>query len=681
MHVSIRFFLTLSFVGVSFYGNSQSTNFGIEADKLVKIINHYHVQPIPVDDDWSVKLFDEFFYSLDPSHLIFTQQDLAELDTYKWSLDDSLKGKRFNTFLSKSKQLYDKKLALAKTDIEKILSVPLDFTNQTFYSLIPSSNEQFEIDEASLKAKRISIIKFAFLNSIQNELAEAFDADISKLVKSHDMVIREKIKKKELRYLNKKHTKEDLARSFLESIAQIYDPHTRFFNPSEGREFLTGNNPEIESFGLGVKEDDFGAAIIEKVQPASPVWNSNEIHKGDQILSVKNENGEILLEGDFSFADLYELLETGPKKINLSIRKQDGQIKNVPLEKEKIEASENVIRSFVLSDSATTIGYISLPGFYSEWNESAIAGCANDFAKEIIKLKKEKIEGLIVDVRFNGGGSLQEALDLSGIFVDVGALSILQQTNEEPVTLKDSNRGTIYDGPLVILVNNFSASAAELFAAAMQDHHRAIIVGSPTYGKATGQVVFPFSTNFSKTDIDAQQDQVKVTNAKLFRVTGFSLQKKGVVPDILLPDFYSSFFLREEYERNALICQPISKKVYYTPYPDLPVQKLASKSKARIQHSAGFKTILEFTNGLTQPIPLLPASFRSYIVKRKEVSLAIDKLGTQDRLNVRGLNFDKKLMEADPFRNQINQEILKEIQTSISIEEGFKILQDYINMN
>lgn len=680
MKLFLRIFLLTLLLGSFLQGISQSRNYGSEADKLVKIINQYHVQPIPVDDDWSKKLFDEFFYALDPSHLIFTQQDLAGLDSYRLSLDDSLKALKFETFLTKSKQLYDKKLEVAKNEIAKILNSPLDFSNQTFYSLIPPSNESFEVDEVSLRAKRLTNIKFEFLNAIQNELVTAFDSDIPKLIKSKDAEIREMIKKKELRYLNKLNTREDIAKTFLESIAQIYDPHTRFFNPSEGNEFLTGNNPEIESFGLGIKEDEFGGAVIEKVQPASPVWNSNEIHKGDQILSVKNEIGETILDGDFSFVDLYGLLETGPKKITLTIKKQDGQIKTVPLEKEKIEASENVIRSFILSDSITTIGYISLPGFYSEWNESAVAGCAQDFAKEIIKLKKDKIEGLIVDVRFNGGGSVQEAIDLAGIFVDIGALAILQEMKEEPTTLKDSNRGTIYDGPMVVLVNNFSASAAELFAAALQDHNRAIIVGSTTYGKATGQVVFPFSTNFLKTDIDEKSDQVKVTYAKLYRVTGFSLQKKGVIPDIHLPDFYSSLFLREEYERNALVCMPISKKVYYTPYPALPIQDLANKSKTRIDSSSAFKTLMEINNGLAQPIPLLPIAFRNHFMKHAETSLAFQNLETQKRLNVRGLHFDKKLLEVDPFRNQINEEIVKEIQTSISIEESFRILQDYINI-
>ena len=680
MFLFLRILLLLFFSGTCFYGIGQSKNFGTEAEKLVKIINHYHVQPIPVDDDWSARLFDEFFYSLDPSHLIFTQQDLATLESYKWALDDSLKVKKFSSFLTQSKELLDSKLVVAKSEIDKILNSPIDFSNQTFFKLIPPIDEKFEADEASLKAKRITSIRFDFLNALKDELLVAYDSDISKLIDRQDAKIRENVRRKELRYLNKKKSFEETGKIFLESIARIYDPHTSYFNPVEGKEFLTANNPEIESFGLALKEDDFGGAIVEKVQPASPVWNSNEIHRGDQIISIKTETGETLLDNDFSFDDLYEVLETGPAKITLTVRKLDGQIKSVPLEKEKIEATENVIRSFVLSDSTATIGYISLPGFYSEWNEQSEIGCANDFAKEIIKLKKERIQGLIVDIRFNGGGSLQEAIDLSGIFVDVGALAIFQQTGKEPITLKDSNRGTIYDGPLVVLVNNFSASAAELFAAAMQDHNRAIIVGSPTYGKATGQVVFPFSTNFSITDIDEKKDQVKVTYARLYRVTGFSLQKKGVIPDIPLPDFYSSLFLREEFERNAIQCLPISKKVYYTPHPSLPIQKLASRSKTRVDNSTGFTTIQDINKSLTQPIPLLPSAYKKYLIRQKKINEEYASLETQQRLMVRGLNFDKKLMEVDSFRNQINQEILKEIETSISIEECFRILQDYINL-
>ncbi len=681
MKLFLRIFLLTLFLGSFFQGISQSKNYGSEADKLVKIINQYHVQPIPVDDDWSKKLFDEFFYALDPSHLIFTQQDLAGLDSYRLSLDDSLKAQKFETFLTTSKLLYDRKLEVAKNEIEKILNSPLDFSSQTFYSLIPPSNESFEVDEVSLRAKRFTNIKFEFLNSIQNELVTAFDSDIPKLIKSKDAEIREMIKKKELRYLNKQNTREDIAKTFLESIAQIYDPHTRFFNPSEGKEFLTGNNPETESFGLGIKEDEFGGAVIEKVQPASPVWNSNEIHKGDLILSVKNQNGETLLDGDFSFVDLYEVLETGPKKITLTIKKQDGQIKNVPLEKEKIEASENVIRSFVLSDSTSSIGYISLPGFYSEWGINTITGCANDFAKEVLKLKKEKIQGLIVDVRFNGGGSLQEALDLSGIFVDAGALAIGKSTNEEAFTFKDANRGTIYDGPMVVMINNFSASAAELFAAAMQDHRRAIIVGSSSYGKATGQTVVPFTTNFSRKDLVENTEQVKVTSLKLYRVTGSSLQQNGVIPDIKLPDFYSSLFQREEFERNALVCLPISKKVYYHQYGPFPIQKLEQKSQVRINDSKGFQLIMEINKILTSPVPLQPVAFKNLVKLQEEKITAHSEVQETNLLDVRGLHFDQRLMDLDAFRNQINQEILNEIRMSVSIKEAFHILQDYININ
>jgi carboxyl-terminal processing protease len=256
----------------------------------------------------------------------------------------------------------------------------------------------------------------------------------------------------------------------------------------------------------------------------------------------------------------------------LTVRKADGQIRKVELRKESMQVDDDEhIKSFVLRNNNQAIGYISLPAFYTDWetgSESA-KGCANDLAKEILRLRKENISGLIFDLRYNGGGSMQEAVDLSGLFIDAGPVAQLNTEPGKMVTLKDVNRGTVYDGPLLILVNGVSASASELVTGTLQDYHRAVIMGSVSYGKATGQVILPLDTVIRKDlkPLNKQDDAFcKITVEKLYRVTGASIQAKGVMPDILLPDI-TSIMPKEADEQTVLKPQPVDANKFYTPYP------------------------------------------------------------------------------------------------------------------
>jgi carboxyl-terminal processing protease len=368
----------------------------------------------------------------------------------------------------------------------------------------------------------------------------------------------------------------------------------------------------------------------------------------------------------------HDLNAANKSEVTLTIKGINGQIKTVSLTKGKIELNENTIKSFLLKGTKS-IGYISLPGFYTQFEDHSNKGCANDIARELIKLKKEKIDGLILDLRFNGGGSLYEALSLAGIFIDAGPVALMQETGQPVVTLKDLNRGTIYDGPLVIMVNGFSASASELVSAVLQDLNRAIIVGKQTYGKATGQVIMPIDKNSPE-----RSGYLKVTNERIYRITGKSLQKKGVSPDIFMPDFLESITERERDFASALNADSVVKKSYYTPLPSLPIAELSVKSKTRIATAKSFASIQQAENIFSQSIPLQLKEFAQYNQALDTLMESLGKLTQQNLYQVQQNRFDNSLLSIDDHKREINEEVLKEIQHSVFIEEAYLILLDYL---
>jgi len=286
-------------------------------------------------------------------------------------------------------------------------------------------------------------------------------------------------------------------------------------------------------------------------------------------------------------------------KAVFKVKKADGTIREVTLWKETVEDTQdnNKVKSFLLKGSKT-FGYLSLPAFYEDWeNGSGVNGCANDVAKEIVKLKKENIAGLILDIRYNGGGSMQEAVELAGIFIDAGPVGQYKAKDAQVITVKDANRGTIYDGPLMVLVNGYSASASEVIAGTLQDYNRAVIVGSPTYGKATAQVILPMDTTITlDTDVSSikTSNYIKITVSQLYRITGKTAQATGVIPDVLLPDVLDAQNNKEVDEPFALQSKVIDANKYYKALPPLPIKTINAIAINKINEVPYFNSVKEY---------------------------------------------------------------------------------------
>jgi carboxyl-terminal processing protease len=445
---------------------------------------------------------------------------------------------------------------------------------------------------------------------------------------------------------------------------------------------------EAFSFGIELDENEKGQVVIDKLVPGGPAWKSGELHEGDELLSLQWEGKLAVDMTGASLEDVDEMLnQSSHDRMVFKFRKADGGTVIVLLRKEKIENEENIVKGFILKGEKK-IGYILLPGFYTEWGNESGSGCANDVAKAIIRLKKENIDGLILDVRYNGGGSVGEALEMAGIFIDEGPLSSEKNKDGKQVTLKDPNRGTIYDGPMALMVNGQSASASELLAATLQDYNRAVIVGSNTYGKATAQRMFSLDTMSNQAAPAENKEMVKITFAKLYRLTGGTAQFNGVSPDVILPDAFDALEFREKFSKYALAPDTGKRNSYFKPLPALPVSELSVKSAARVNASDQFGEIKKFIiegkkiySVKTRTIPLKWDSFEKWMKENEAGENILNGEETPTKkFTVENHGGDKELFRNNPYAKEVNEVWLKNIAGDIYIEEAFFVLLDLINL-
>jgi len=691
----------LSTLAVVFFihGNALRAQFSPVQQKAIVIkrmaeLKHY--SPRPVDDSFSVAVFGSVVDAADPRRLLFTNAEYQQLAKLNKSLDDELQGKGWN-FLDAFSMLYQNALKRADSIISKTLQKPLDFSvTETLGQAKRSDNFNFSADITALANRWSRYLKYTVLK----ETYEKLNTDsIKKLsfkagLLSLEPAIREQVKRSEIKMLKKildfpAGFPALVTALYLNAVASVFDPHTNYFSPQGKEEFQSQLSTEAYFFGIVFGENESGGVIVDKLTPGGPAWKSGEIHQGDELLSLQWEGKEVQdLEGA-SMEDVFEIIDQSiHDKLLFRFRKKDGTTSMVFLKKEKSDKEENIVKSFVLKGEKK-VGYILLPGFYTEWENETGSSCANDVAREIVKLKKEGIDGLVLDVRYNGGGSIGEAMEMTGIFIDEGPLAATKSRDGKLVTLKDPNRGTIYDGPMVLMVNGQSASASEMLAASLQDYNRAVIVGSTTYGKATMQQLFSMDTITSKEITGNEKgDIVKITIGKLFRLNGKTTQLTGVIPDVIIPDAFDGLEIGERFEKFPLTADTVKRNNYYKPLPYLPVSELAHRSTARIIANPDFQLIQKIIDeqqkamaSATRTIPLKAELFESW-VRQQEVDLKLMKGEGKaaPKFTVENNGPDKQLLANDPYALETNQLWLENLGEDIYLQEAFLILTDLINL-
>ncbi len=657
-----------------------------------RMIELNHFSPRPVDDSFSVAMFKALIKKADRRRLLFTEADYKKLSAYTTTLDDELQGKSW-AFLDLFETVYKKALIRADSIITKATQKPFDFSvNESVTRAGETETFNFATDLSALAGRWSRYLKFATLDQLYDLTAADTSGKTSfkTVISKSEIKVRERVRTREIRTLKK--ILDDpgyITALYLDALATGFDPHTNYFSPEGKQEFQESLSTEALSFGFGMDENEKGQIIIDGLAPGGPAWKSGDLNEGDVLLNLQWEGKEAVEMTGATLEEAYAVLDqTGADRIVVKAQKADGTVKIVLLRKEKIDNEENIVKGFVLKGDKK-IGYILLPGFYTEWENESGSSCANDVAKEIVKLKKENIDGLVLDVRFNGGGSLAEAMELTGIFIDEGPLAGQKIKDGKVVFLKDPNRGTIYNGPMVLMVNGQSASASEMLAASLQDYNRAVIVGSNTFGKATMQQMMPVDT-LQKNPLrsDNRNDMVKITRGKLYRLNGETAQLNGVKPDVVLPDAFDGLDYREKFMPFALPAEGSAKNNYYKPLAPLPVAELAKRSAERVNASTEFRDIKKIAELMragrtkSETIPLKWDNFEQWI-KKKENEMEMmggETSAPGKKFTVDNHGLDKSLLANNAYAKEINDVWLADIAEDIYIQEAFSVLCDLINL-
>lgn len=668
------YFLVLALMLLHYSLKAQGENECREGSLLIKRIKKDHIQPFESDSLWAESLFSEFLKALDPTQEYFTQKDIAHLQEFKYLLTEKKLASNCK-FLSEIKELYTQNTTTRKAFTDSLLQLPIVYDNKIAVSAIQNRSPGFCTDISQLRVRW------------KNNLNEKVILQIIKMTKSNEDEInstqiekvepesRKRVLEKELRSIEKTSNVSHIRNGFLKAIAQTFDPHTQFFPVGEINTFQSALDKINKSFGVYFSENQVGQIIVSRVIPAGPAWKSNMIHQGDLLINIRLDNGEIFESYDLDEIEVNELLSSLNDSVELKIKRLDGQVQIVSLNKEKIENADNAISSFILSGNRK-IGYLALPAFYTDSEDAFEKGCTNDVAKELVKLKKEKIEGLILDLRFNGGGSMKEAIELSGIFIDFGPLALLQNADGSIITLKDFNRGFVYDGPLVIMVNGASASASELVAATLQDYNRAIIVGSTTYGKATAQTVYPHGVNDS--DLNTSE-AIKITTQKIYRPSGQSIQGQGVEVNIPLPDITEIMIQNEGANPNALINHRLTKKTYLSPAKEFDLNTVRSNSFTRVEQSEKFTKVAALRERLLKPIRLTIDSYSNFQDEVNSIYEIMSKPNDANQFKVSQNRFEEDVLKFSEYQKELSSKNINIIQNSFYIEEAYLILCDYLS--
>lgn len=654
---------------------------------LTRVIQLNHYSPRPVDDNFSSQVFDRMLKDIDENKLYFTQKDIAQLEPFRNTLDEEIRGNTRALFTTKLAAIYKERLQKAITVLSGLSQKPFVFdADETF----TKNKKVFAPDDAAFEKGLFSYCKMLVLTEIMdNAERDSITADKVFIVKSEPSA-RKKVIAEEISDLkaviNSPDFEQTLNETYLETIASNFDPHTNFFEPEANESFKEHLSSEAFKYGFAVVKDDKNKYRISTLTPGGAAWKSGNIHKDDEIISIQPDNDHtILMDNAGAEAALAILDKPSNKTIKITIRTADGMINTVFLQKQKQHNDENTVRGYILN-GAEKLGYIYLPSFYTEWSNTGSSSCANDVAKEIVKLKKDGISGLILDLRYNGGGSLQEALELIGIFIDVGPGCVIKYSDGSTVIRKDPNRGTIYDGPLVIMINGQSASASELVAGTLQDYQRALIVGSNSFGKATMQSIFPLDTLARNPEVESEQAKmygyVKVTGGKLFRITGKTAQLSGVIPDVSLPDAFELSNYTERSLENALSSDTIMKKVMYTKSPGYNIQQLSTNSKARVQQDAYFTTLAKLIQTLKKirsdnTVPLKWDSYQQW-TKQQQYQRIPKSLREHKSFEIKNSSFDENVITLDEYQADENNYVKSELLIDKYIEETYKILTDII---
>lgn len=663
--------------------------------KLLSTVGHLleseHYSPRRIDDEFSKEVFNAYFKALDPEKNIFLQSDVDSLSIYKTTIDDEIHGATI-AFQPAVSSVYERRIKEVQSLFNQIMDQPFDFNKDDSVQLnidkLPYPKN--EIDRAKrwemlLKYRTIERYAVFIEDREKNKGKEKFVVKDDSTIEAESRAYIKKSYKKRLESFEKTFTKEKRFDLFLNAITGLMDPHTDYLAPVEKRSFTEQMSGVIYGIGAQLTQDDFGIRIAS-IQPGGPAWKSGQIVVNDVIVKIAQGTEEPVDVSGYETTDAVKLIRGNlGTEVRLTFRKPDGTFKVVSLIREKIVLDEGYARSVVIQKGEDKYGYILLPDFYADFEREDGHRCSEDVAAEIKKLKAENVKGIVIDVRFNGGGSLYEVVQMAGLFIDKGPIVQIRNKEGRSQTLYDETPGILYDGPLVVMVNEFSASASEIFAGAIQDYKRGIVVGSSsTYGKGTVQRNVAFGKPLDSLGIQTEYGSVKLTFQKFYRITGSSTQKKGVVPDVILPDEYEYLKYREKDNESALSWDEMEKSKYQVWPSFMQLSPIIQATNNHIQNDTAlnkFKQNLQWVSSQVEtPVFLKLEKYQAFkkqvqaISKQNEQAL---KLKTPMKLAPLKVDSDKFYNNPDKSKQDRYQAWIKDLAKDFQLNESSNILSAF----
>lgn len=652
-----------------------------------QMLKEGHYQPKAIDDKFSTEVFNKYLRSLDTEKKFFLKSDVEKLLPLSTHIDDELKGAPIDCFRSIN-ALIKQRVAEAAAIYPEILAQPFDFTVDEKVTLDPDKID-YPADEKARREAWRKVLKYRTLEKL-TDLQEMREKDKGKdSVKAKtdtELEAEARVKVKQLydRYFDRLKTRQndnDRFNLYVNAITTTMDPHTDYFPPDEKRAFEEQMAGKFFGIGAQLKEEGDKIRVVSIVT-GSPSWKQGQLKANDVIQKVAQGNAEPVDITGYPVEDAVKLIR-GKKgtPVKLTVKSADGTVKDITIIRDEIVTEETFAKSAIINGQHK-IGYIYLPEFYADFNDRNGARSADDVAKEVAKLKAEKVEGIILDLRFNGGGSLQDVVQMAGLFIPEGPVVQVRSRGGDAVVLRDRDKNVQYDGPLAIMVNEYSASASEIMAAAMQDYKRAVIIGSTqTFGKGTVQRLFNLDDFYPVKD-GGSLGALKLTQQKFYRANGGSTQLKGVASDIVLPDPY--YEIAERKDSDALAWDEIPRASFTAWYNPVNAESLKRNSEKRMAASPAFKLLNENLNTLKklEKQETYSLNLQTYKTEQKSNTAALKKYDAVNdkvkELNIINIKSDMEKFGGDSSKIARNKDWLKVRTKDIYLDEAVNVMNDLI---
>jgi carboxyl-terminal processing protease len=659
-------------------------------DLITYVLERGHYDAKSIDDGFSKEVYKDYLDAIDPLKRFFYEKDVKEFVVYQDKIDDQIRGKDLSFF-----NITHDKLLVRMKEVrgiyKDILAQPFDFSEvediNTNYEAI-----EYVASKEELKERWRKQLKFSTLGNYYDKKEEETkklendpeyklksDAELEKEARTATFTSMD-----EYFDFSEELERKDYFAVYINAIVEEFDPHTFYFAPQDKDRFDIAMSGKLEGIGARLQKKSDNITIMEVIS-GGPAWLSDKIGEGDIILKVKQENEEVPVSVVGMRLDDAVNLIKGPKdsKVTLTIKKKVmGNIEDITITRDIVELEETYAKSALVKKNGREFGVINLPKFYFDMENYADRNAASDVQKEIIRLKKEGMEGLVLDLRNNGGGSLKTVVDIAGLFIEKGPIVQVKSKGAGQEILEDKDPSILWDGPLVILVNELSASASEILAAAMQDYKRAIIIGSKqTYGKGTVQNVIDLNQTVRSNEY-GDLGALKLTTQKFYRVNGGSTQLEGVKSDVVVPDRYSYIDIGEKDYENPLPWDQIKAAKYKIWEGYIDFEDAIKNSNKRMTNNAQLSLIAENAKWVKEKRDeeIYPLNYTAYQNHRKLTENDAKRFDAiQDytsNLTYTSLPYEVELYATDTTLKEKRDRWHTSLTGDVYVEEAINVLED-----